>query len=69
MLSRGAENEEIHIGRDNRDTEARRMGTGQDNRGPSPVQTPEEKGTVTVLRPRKDIPIKTVKSIFKQAGL
>lgn len=26
-------------------------------------------GTVTVPHPKKDLPIKTVKSIFKQAGL
>ena len=28
-----------------------------------------KKGTVTVPHPRKDIPIKTVKSILSQAGL
>ena len=28
-----------------------------------------KKGTVTVPHPRKDIPIKTVKSILEQAGL
>lgn len=30
---------------------------------------PFKKGTVTVQHPRKDVPIKTVESIFKQAGL
>ena len=28
-----------------------------------------KKGTVTVPHPKKDFPIRTVKSIFKQAGL
>ncbi|SNS85367.1 HicA toxin of toxin-antitoxin [Anaerovirgula multivorans] len=27
------------------------------------------KGTVTVPHPKKNIPVKTVKSIFKQAGI
>lgn len=30
---------------------------------------PEKKGTVTVPHPKKDLPIKTVKSILKQAKL
>ena len=30
---------------------------------------PEKKGRVTVTHPRKDFPIKTVKSIAKQAGI
>ncbi|NLI12165.1 MAG: type II toxin-antitoxin system HicA family toxin [Peptococcaceae bacterium] len=30
---------------------------------------PSKKGKVTVTHPMKDIPIKTVKSIFKQAGI
>ncbi|KAB3524918.1 type II toxin-antitoxin system HicA family toxin [Alkaliphilus serpentinus] len=30
---------------------------------------PSKKGKVTVPHPRKDIPIKTVKSIFLQAGI
>lgn len=30
---------------------------------------PARPGKVTVPHPRKDIPIKTIKSIFKQAGL
>lgn len=30
---------------------------------------PTKKGRVTLTHPKKDIPIKTVKSIFKQAGL
>lgn len=30
---------------------------------------PTKKGKVTVTHPKKDIPIKTVKSIFKQAEL
>ena len=28
-----------------------------------------KKGLVTVLHPRKDLPLKTVESIFRQAGL
>ena len=30
---------------------------------------PTKKGTVTVPHPKKDFPIRTVKSIFKQAGI
>lgn len=30
---------------------------------------PEKKGRVTVTHPRKDIPVKTLKSIEKQAGV
>jgi len=30
---------------------------------------PVKKGRVTVPHPKKDLPLKTVKSIFKQAGL
>lgn len=30
---------------------------------------PTKKGTVTIPHPKKDFPIKTVKSIFKQAGI
>lgn len=30
---------------------------------------PTKKGKVTVTHPVKDVPIKTVKSIFKQAGI
>ena len=30
---------------------------------------PIKKGTVTIPHPKKDFPIKTVKSIFKQAGI
>lgn len=30
---------------------------------------PTQKGKVTVTHPKKDVPIKTVKSIFKQAGI
>lgn len=30
---------------------------------------PTKKGIVTVPHPKKDLPLKTVKSIFKQAGL
>lgn len=29
---------------------------------------PQKDGTVTVPHPRKDLPIRTVKSIYKQAG-
>lgn len=29
---------------------------------------PTKKGKVTITHPKKDIPIKTLKSIFKQAG-
>ncbi len=31
-------------------------------------QHPTKKGTVTVPHPKKDLPIRTVKSIYKQAG-
>ncbi|WP_294659244.1 type II toxin-antitoxin system HicA family toxin [uncultured Fusobacterium sp.] len=30
---------------------------------------PTKKGIVTVPHPRKDLPLKTVESIFRQAGL
>ncbi|RJX19221.1 MAG: type II toxin-antitoxin system HicA family toxin [Ammonifex sp.] len=30
---------------------------------------PDKPGTVTVPHPRKNLPIKTVRSIFKQAGV
>lgn len=30
---------------------------------------PLKKGKVTIPHPKKDLPIKTVKSIFKQAGI
>lgn len=33
------------------------------------LKHPKKKGKVTVTHPKKDIPLKTVKSIFKQAGL
>jgi len=29
---------------------------------------PERKGSVTVIHPRKDYPVGTLKSIFRQAG-
>lgn len=29
----------------------------------------KKKGTVTVPHPKKDIPVKTIKSIFSQAGI
>lgn len=30
---------------------------------------PSKKGLVTLPHPRKDLPVKTIESIFKQAGL
>ena len=30
---------------------------------------PTKKGTVTIPHPKKDFPIRTIKSIFKQAGI
>jgi predicted RNA binding protein YcfA (HicA-like mRNA interferase family) len=34
-----------------------------------PFKHPTKTGKVTIPHPRKDFPIKTVKSIFKQAGI
>ncbi|WP_413926715.1 type II toxin-antitoxin system HicA family toxin [Clostridioides sp. ZZV14-5902] len=36
---------------------------------PTQFKHPTKKGKVTVPHPNKDLPLRTVKSIFKQAGI
>nr|WP_255307464.1 type II toxin-antitoxin system HicA family toxin [Muricauda sp. CP2A] len=45
------------------------MEIGQDQRKPPSLQTPQEKRLVTIPHPKKDVPLGTVKSILKQAGI
>jgi len=41
----------------------------QNQRQPSPFKHADKKGLVTIPHPKKDIPMGTVKSILRQAGL